>query len=231
MLTLYLQAPFGVFRAFTTGSFRVSSGFITPSAAYGLILNLAGVEMRRDDGKSSMTLMRSGLPAVNLALGAMEIPLKHVIYQQLHNYRVGQPDTDEDKKRVIMAKTRKWNVLPVHREVLSNIRAYICIDGNPELETSVIEGLAGKRSRSYGLPFLGDNNFLIDRLEAVDQRQPAYWYERVEEDIDGIREHLTRLTVTINRQDMAITHSQLFAPTEEKSQDPPEKAWIQVQYS
>ena len=61
MLCLYLQAPFGVFRTFMAGSFRPTASFITPSAAYGLLLNVAGIEMRRDDGKSPMTLTAQGL--------------------------------------------------------------------------------------------------------------------------------------------------------------------------
>ena len=42
MLCLYVQAPFAACRTFTAGWYRPTATFLTPSAAYGLILNVAG---------------------------------------------------------------------------------------------------------------------------------------------------------------------------------------------
>ncbi|MBI5014595.1 MAG: type I-MYXAN CRISPR-associated protein Cas5/Cmx5/DevS [Deltaproteobacteria bacterium] len=226
MLTLYLQAPFATFRPFAAGSFRPTSGFITPSAAYGLLLNVAGVEMRADEGKE-MTVIGGGLPAIRLALGALSMPPQHSIYQQLHNYPIG---ADAGKGYVTGARGNKYNISPGRRAFLSGIRAYVCLDGNSELEQHILEGLAGRRPRRYGLPFLGDNNFLIDRLEPVQRRQPAHWFQRVEEDDDGPHEGVTRLTVTIDRADLSRTRSALFAPTPEPSADIPAAAWTDVTY-
>src|SRR5437667_662322 len=74
MLHLRLKAPFGAFRTFTAGSYRPTAPFVTPSAAYELILNVAGIESRHDDGQAAMTLMKSGLPQVEIALGAITLP-------------------------------------------------------------------------------------------------------------------------------------------------------------
>src|SRR5206468_2639136 len=90
MLCLHVRAPFAAFRTFTAGSFRPTAPFVTPSAAYGLILSVAGVESRFDDGVSVMTLMRTGLPHARLALGARKFPQIQSIFQQLHNYPVGK---------------------------------------------------------------------------------------------------------------------------------------------
>ena len=226
MLRLYLQAPFAVFRPFTTGSFRPTAGFITPSAAYGLLLNVAGIEMRHDDGKSVMTAIKKDLPKVRLALGALEMPLRHSIYQQLHNYPVGTTGKDH----AMNTWGNKYNILPVRRQFLSGLRAYLCLDGNPDLETWVLEGLAGRKPRAYGLPFLGDNNFLIDRLEQVPDPQPAHWLVPVEKDQDEFRADTTRLTLTIDRLDMSCTRSKLFAPSREKTLNPPDLAWQEVRY-
>ncbi len=227
MLCLYLQARFAVFRTFTGGSFRPTAGFITPSAAYGLLLNVAGIEMRRDEGDSPMTLIRAGLPSAKLAIGALEWPERHGIFQQLHNYPVGAAG----KEHAADTMGNKYNIVPVRREFLSNVKAYIRMDGNPDLETWVREGIAGNRPRAYGLPFLGDNNFLIDRLEPEESPGPAYWFEKMEDDNrDEIRDRITRVTVTIDRADMSLTTSALFAPTKEKAIEPPAGAWIEVHY-
>src|SRR5260370_25467876 len=137
--------------------------FPTPSAAYGLVLNLAGVETRFDDGKSPMTLMRRDLPSLEMALGAVRIPEVHSIYQQLHNYPVGA----SGKERAESCKGAKYNIQPVRREFLSGIDAYVCCRGNVQLEGAARLGLTGKPSgelRPYGITFLGDNNFLLDVL-------------------------------------------------------------------
>lgn len=226
MICFYLQAQFATFRAFTGGSFRPTAGFITPSAAYGLVLNVAGIEMRRDDDKSAMSLIKKDLPPVRLALGALEMPNRHSILQQLHNYPIG----NSGKEHAVNTKGNKYNIVPARREFLSNIRAYLCIDGNSQLESRVQGGLVGQRPRAYGLPFLGDNNFLIDRFERVDHLQPAYWFEVIGEDQGRIREHITRLTLTIDRADMSCTCSSLFAPVEEKILGPPTGAWVEINY-
>lgn len=229
MLCLYVQAPFAVFRTFSAGSFRPTAGFITPSAAYGLLLNLAGIDMRQpDNGKSLMTLIRSDLPRVRLALGALVFPEQHSLFQQLHNYPVG---TSKDS-HAVNTKGNKHNIAPARRAVLGNLKAYICLDGHEGLEAQVREGLVGKRTGAYGLPFLGDNNFLPDKLEAVSERQPAHWYEMLDHTAsgEGLQERVMRLTITVDRADMARTRSQLFVPLARPQIEIPEKAWVEVGY-
>lgn len=229
MLTLYLEAPFAAFRMFTAGSFRPTADFLTLSAAYGLLLNVAGVEMRREDPNLPMNVIAAGLPAISIALGALALPSQQRIYQQLHNYPIG---ADAGAQYEAGAKGRKYNISPASRSFLSDLRAYVCLEGNQELEQLVLEGLAGRRPRAYGLPFLGDNNLLIDRLEPVERREPAYWFERIEtDDGDGIHPGTTRLTVTIDRANMAGTRSFLYAPTGAKTVEIPGRAWTAVAYS
>jgi CRISPR-associated protein Cas5t len=226
MICLYVQAPFAVFRPFTAGSLRPTAGFITPSAAYGLALNIAGIESRVDDGKSPMTLMRSDLPRVKIALGALCFPQVQSLYQQAHNYPVGK---EAGAQYAPQARGNKYNITPVRREFLSNLRAYICIDENPNLEQKVRNGMLGQYNAGrYGIPFLGDNNFMIDVLREEVERQPAYWYEKItERDDRGPRPRTTRLTISIDRQTLANSISALFAPTEQ-TLDIPETAWVVV---
>jgi CRISPR-associated protein Cas5t len=228
MLCLYLQAPFGVFRTFTAGSFRPTAEFISYSAAYGLLLNVAGIEMRHDDGESVMTLIKPDLPKFRLALGAQSFPFQHSIYQQLHNYPVG---SETGKQYEPGAKGSKYNITPTRRAFLSDIRAYIALDADGAFESQVLAGLKGESSRTYGLPFLGDNSFLLDKLAKVEQPEPAHWYVPVLPDAaGGLRERVTRLSVTIDRVDMSRTTSALFAPTEKPATEIPNDAWIAVGY-
>ena len=228
MRILRLDAPFGVFRTFTAGSFRPTAGFITPSSAYGLLLNVAGIEMRHDDGKSVATLIKGNLPAMEIALGAVKnLPQQQSMFQQLHNYPVGTSGREHKDA----TKGNKYNITPARRSFLSNIHAYIAFRGSGKFENLVLDGLAGKLKRTYGLPFLGDNNFLIDRLELVETPNPARWYERIDENSrDETKQNITRLTITIDRVNMTNTVSALFAPTAQPTGTIPETAWVSVQY-
>jgi len=212
---------------FTSGSFRSTAGFITPSAAYGLLLNFAGIEMRYDDGKSEMTLIRNGLPQMKIALGALSMPRRHSVFQQLHNYPIG----NTGKEQAPLTKGTKYNIFPGRREFLSGLNAYICIDGAPELEEKISLGVQGKLPTAYGLPFLGDNNFLLDRFEEVGKRDPAFWFEPIGESDDEFRDNATRLTISIDRADLSKTRSALFAPTVKPIGEIPEKAWVVVPVS
>lgn len=231
MILLRLQAPFAAFRPFTAGWYRPTAGFLTPSAAYGLALNLAGEETRRDDGISAMTVTRFGLPSARIAIGAdpnHPLPTTQTIFQQLHNYPVGA----SGKERKEDAKGSKYNITPVRREFLSNLRAVVALDflGHEMIEDQLRDGLEGKSPRSgtrYGLPFLGDNAFLLDKVSILDGPVEARWYCRLDAE-GGAVPHSTRLTSWIDRRDMSKTRSALYAPTAEASMEIPETAWTLI---
>ncbi|HEX8204037.1 MAG TPA: type I-MYXAN CRISPR-associated protein Cas5/Cmx5/DevS [Isosphaeraceae bacterium] len=236
MLRLYVQAPFAAFRTFTAGWYRPTATFLTPSAAYGLALNLAGIETRRDDDLSAMTVTRFGLPPARIALGAVpdgsrgRYPTVQTIYQQLHNYPVGA----SGKQRKEDAKGSKYNITPVRREFLADLRAIVALDfhQHSEVEDLIRQALdvkAPKSATRYGLPFLGDNAFLIDKIKVCNKPVTAHWYGRLGEGYDsGPVPHSTRLTIWIDRQDMSGTRTALFAPIDPASEEPPEPAWTPI---
>jgi|GEM_PF-263035 len=247
MLVLYVQAPFAAFRTFSAGWYRPTAPFLTPSAAYGLALNVAGIESRRDDGLSEMTLTQFGLPFVRIAVGAvaeprvsahaqdalsnssetskLPLPTVHTLFQQLHNYPVG----GTGKERKESTKGNKYNITPVKREFLANLRACVVLDGNPDLEQRVREGLTNPAPGRYGIPFLGDNAFLIDRLEVREVPPASHWYCNLgEANSPTTLPHSTRLTVWIDRQRMSRTQSSLFAPQTKATEEIPSEAWTEI---
>jgi CRISPR-associated protein Cas5t len=238
-----LDAPFAVCRNFTAGWYRPTATFLTPTAVYGLLLNVAGIEcrLREEDqghhGKVPASLTRTGLPALRLAIGTHAgsgpvedaFPRVQTIFQQLHNYPVGKDAGIEAR----LARGAKNNISPVRREFLSDVRAVVCVDGDVEFEERIRGGLSGSLAEPrYGLPFLGDNQFLIDRLVEValsgEEPPRAYWYERIDDTAEGPRERTTRLTIWIDRADLSRTVSALFAPTVEATAEPPLNAWTSV---
>lgn len=234
MLVLYIQAPFAVCRTFTAGWYRPTATFLTPSAAYGLLLNLAGIETRlreedeRHPGDVPISVMHPDLPRVRMALGAIagrsaeSFPRVATVYQQLHNYPVGSSGGD----RAATTFGNKYNISPVRRELLVGLQAVVVVDENPDLEARVRQGLAGDLGGArYGLPFLGDNSFLPDRIDPLADMPSAYWYERTDPTAP-IRQRATRLTVWIDRADMSQTVSHLFAPVRAPSDQVPDSAWV-----
>lgn len=246
MLALYIEAPFAVCRTFTAGWFRPTTTFLTPSAAYGLLLNLAGIETRlceqdeQHPGNVPATLTRSGLPTVKLAIGASSVRLRGsrtqpvseserfprvaTVYQQLHNYPVGSSGGD----RAASTFGNKYNITPVRRELLVDLRAIVVVDGNPDLEDQIQSGLSGAALARYGLPFLGDNSLLPDRIETLSKVPETNWYERVTEEMSVIRPRTTRLTIWIDRADYSRTKSDLFSPSPTATTAIPTSAWTLI---
>ena len=238
MLRLCLEAQFAACRTFTAGWYRPTATFLTPSATYGLLLNVAGIETRlreedpTHDGKTPASLMRSGLPSIRIALGVASsngkgaFPSVQTIFQQLHNYPVGAQAGVSPEQ----AKGNKNNISPVRREILCGIHAVVCIDGNGELEDRVRQGLFGGFNESrYGLPFVGDNQFMLDRLDESAGDKTAHWYARLGRDENpGPKPRTTRMTIWVDRADMSRTVSDLYAPTEVATLEPPEDAWTTI---
>ena len=229
MLTLYLhiKAPFAAFRWHQAGNYRASARVIPPSAAWGLLLNLAGVESRAPQSpKEVTTQIRKDAPKLKLAIG---LPTREVevsaLYQQLHHYPVGNSSKDFKER----ARGAKYHVSPTWREVLVGFEAVIAFEADAAFMDRIRRGLAGEwNAERYGTPFLGDNNFILDHAQLhPEPPMEVYWYEKVS--ADAKRRHGTsRLTVSIDRSDSAHTTIPLFAPTEHPQREVPASAWVTV---
>ncbi len=220
---LRVCAPFAAFRTFQAGVYRATSPVMPPSVAYGLVLNLAGVEMRVYSPKSTTTLIRPDLPCLRIAVGIVKTPELCSLYQQLHTYPVGNSGAEFQSR----THGAKYWIAPTRRELLVDYNGIIGIESPRELKLAeqVHRGLRGELDTTrYGLPFAGDNNFLFDRLEIIDQPEAAHWYAPLMPD-DEPRKGSCRLTVGIDRADNSKTTSILLAPTIEVTSEPPESAW------
>jgi len=235
VFAIELQAPFAACRPMAAGWYRPTATIITPSAAYGLLLNIAAFEMRLREGEEGhsgripASLTRLDLPAMRLAIGVpagSPLPRVQTVFQQLHNYPVGK----DAGVPVEWTKGAKNNITPVRREFLSDVHLVVCVEADAEFEKRVLLGLEGKLNADrYGLPFVGDNAFLIDYLRLLGDTPPCRWYQQVRKETGQDRLQLTtRLTAWVDREDMTKTRSYLFAPKEEALSEPPEDAWTPI---
>lgn len=202
MILVGYGAPFAVFRDFTAGYFRSSFPFVPPSVLYGLLLNVAGIEMRAALGPGP-TETKAGLPRFRVASAAVEarafdhsfasltaesrMPGRAMLFQQLHTVPVGS----SSKERIPATKGNKHHIAPARRELLTTLRGICAVQASTELEARIVEGLnqpsellLGEGER-YGLPFLGDNNFFLEELALIEPR---------DEDVDWLVLSLPRST-------------------------------------
>ena len=194
-----------------------------------------------------MTLTADNLPRLDVALGApadsnpwkwgraageddYTLPRVHEVYQQLHNYPVGKSQSENAAN----AKGAKYNITPVLRSFLSGLDAVICFrySGLEAFKERVEAGLRGETEHRYGLPFLGDNNFMPDRIDVLESSPPCQWFVPVEAgDGESPRQGVGRLTVTIDRRDSSRTRSRLFGPIRRATAEIPDTAWVRIDYS
>lgn len=181
MIFVAYAAPFAVFREFTAGYFRSSFPFAPPSALYGLLLHIAGIEMRSELGPKT-TETRADLPHFRIAsaarashrnrhsfqaeTGTVRLPGKGMLFQQLHVIPVGT----SSKERKPLTKGNKHHIAPARREILHSYRGVCVVDADAELEARLVGQLERPEAQlsdgqpRYGVPFLGDNNFFLEEL-------------------------------------------------------------------
>jgi CRISPR-associated protein Cas5t len=196
-----------------------------PSTAFGLLLNLAGIEMR-DHTNRQTTLIRPDLPCLKLALGTVPDAESEIctLYQQLHSYPVGA----SGKELAARTHGAKYWITPVRRELLVGLDMVLGVQAENTLIEQVKKGLRGELDQTrYGLPFAGDNSFLFDRIDILDELLPVLWYSQMQAD-DPPRRGSYRLTVAIDRADNSKTSSFLYAPIVEPTIEPPPEAWTWV---
>ena len=209
---LQLSAPFAAFRPLQAGSYRASTRCMPPSAAYGLVLNLAGVELRQG----------GALPGLRLALGQVRAPEVAVLCQQLHGYGAGH---DGAAIRGRGHGQKGW-IAPVRRELLVGFEAIVAVEAEDELAEELQATLEGRPRRPrYGLPFAGDNNLMFDLIQASRLPLAAQWLTPVGA-ADLARPGSERLTVWIDRVDSARSRWLLMAPAAEPRTHPPPEAWL-----
>jgi len=170
-LFLAIDAPFAAFRWLQAGVYRGTYPVIPPSAAWGLALNLAGIESRGALDEV-VTTIRPDAPHLEIAVGSLRIAQRSTLYQQLHSYPVGAAG----KGLQAHAHGQKYWIAPARREILVGLRCVVGIRGDDEVITRIPRGLAGTLEvERYGLPFAGDNQFMFSRIDVVDD-MAARWF-------------------------------------------------------
>ena len=224
-LWLHVRAPFASFSSLRTGTYRDTMPIMPPSAAYGLILNLGGIEMR-GSLKKSITAIRSDLPTIKLAFGRVagnnsEIS---VLLQNMHSYPIGQ--TGKERK----AKTHgnKYWIEPTYREIIVNLDMMLGVQADSELIARIRQGLNSECDRlCYGFPFAGDNNFLFDRIDCLEKPLPTHWFVQVNSNLE-LEPGAINLTVEIDRNNPSQTKSLLFSATKNAMTFIPDGEWLSI---
>jgi CRISPR-associated protein Cas5t len=219
-----VQAPFGAFRTFRASSYYNTMPTMPPSAAYGLVLNLAGIECRAALN-SKATGKKSNLPKFDIAIGDINIAEVNVLYQQIHGYPVCSAT---GKDLVDKSNGSKYWISPVRKEFLSNLDIIIGIKNiNQEIIEHINTNLKGESTR-YGLPFLGDNNYLINQINILESPIEAYWYNKLPGNITESIKNTYRLTINIDRENNQKTNSALYYRINNKQSNPDEECWTTV---
>ena len=206
MRFIYFKAPFGAFRPLKTVELATTTEFITYSAAYGLLLGLAGVDRQR----------KKEFAGTRIAIGCKRLPRIGRTFQQLIQ-----------GKRVMSGDGGQLNLRPFWREVLFDLEGYIGLD-NPSLEALVTEGINEPTTLDYwGLPFMGDNNFFLERIEVRDKPELCQWFypftgNRLQR---GGRLHF--LSVWTDYEANTRSRGLLFTLTQQQ-ESPPLDAWIHI---
>jgi CRISPR-associated protein Cas5t len=220
-LFLLLDAPFAAFRWLQAGVYRGTFPVMPPSAAWGFVLNLAGIETRSALDQV-VTGVRPDAPHLDIAVGLRGTPQRSTLYQQLHSYPVGNSGKDLQAR----AHGQKYWIAPAKRELLVGLRCVIGVRGLREVIELIPKGLAGSlNDQRYGLPFAGDNQFMINRIDVVDATAEARWFVPIGP--GATPRESARLTTVIDRADSSGTRAPLFAPTEMPCACP-DTAWVDV---
>jgi CRISPR-associated protein Cas5t len=197
MLFIYFKAPFGAFKPFQSVEMLATVEFMTYSAAYGFLLGLAGINSRDP-------LVKSAYINTRIALGTFNLPRKGRVLQQLHKGKASSEDTER-------AKGRKPKIDIFWKELLyDGLEGYIGLD-NPELEPLITQGINNPQSINYwGLPFMGDNNFFVEKLDIVQEVKECQWFSLLKSSTSPQNQRLYYLSVWTDYQNSTNSKSLLF---------------------
>lgn len=240
MIYVYFKAPFGAFRPFQSTELHPTANFITHSAAYGFLLGLGGIERRRKhviEGAnlalgipySALQLLEeSGTLDSRAANEMLDTPRQGRAYRQLHKEPQSDKQTSAETRE--RAKGTKPTIDIFRRDFLYGLKGYIGLD-HSDLENLVKQGINEPETlRYWGLPFMGDNNFFVERIEVVQEVQPCRWFCPFENNKSSRGDRLHYLSVWTDYENSVRSKSLLFSLEDSEQDDgnyqPPCKAWI-----
>jgi CRISPR-associated protein Cas5t len=224
-LWLHVHAPFATYSTLRAGTYRDTMPIMPPSAAYGLILNLAGIEMR-GNSQQPITPIRADLPPLKLAFGKVAGTFSEVsvLLQQMHNYPVGSTGKEHKPK----THGSKHGIEPTYRETIVNLDMMLGVVADSTLINRIKQGLTGTDDRPrYGFPFAGDSTYLFDRIDCLEEPLPAHWFVPIDSNLQ-LEPGAVSLTVEIDRLSPSKTKSLLFAATKDSLTFLPDRAWLSM---
>lgn len=224
-LWLHVRAPFATYSTLRAGTYRDTMPIMPPSAAYGLILNLAGIEMR-GNSQQPITPIRAELPPLKLAFGRIAGTSSDIsiLLQHMHNYPVGSTGKEHKTK----THGSKYGIEPTYRETIVNLDMMLGIIADSTLISRVKQGLAGGDDRPrYGFPFAGDNSYLFDRIDCLDEPLLSHWFVSIDSILE-LESGAISLTVEIDRHVPSKTKSLLFSTTKDSLNSLPDRDWLSM---
>lgn len=246
MVGLEIGAPFGTFREYERGASRNTQEFLSHSAAYGLILNILGIEMR-EAGTFAPTLTKADLPRFRIALASLSgLPRQQRLLTHVHTtLQSGHAE------KSAAAHGHKYHIIPVRRSFLSKLSC-LCLIDSPDMDLArlqqAVEDPGDKLDSGgarYGLPFLGDNSYFLERLEVLDpssEEREVDWvvkapfevaqdldpWSQLENESDFQKQTPFRLTAWAARKGTQETRVGEFVWQRGRGSHPPDDAWVEV---
>jgi len=231
MRFIHFKAPFGAFRFFQSVEMAVTADFITHSAAYGLLLGLAGIAREK----------KLEYLGARIAVGVIgkRLPPRGRAYQQLHwvklegrvEKRKGKPPKGETLKAAFeRSKGMKPDIRPYVREFLHGIEGCIGFEcaAKPEFEQLIEDGVdRPEKIDNWGLPFMGDNNFFIERLGVSRAPSACRWFSPYKGGLLPTGERLHYLSVWTDYELNSRSGSFPFILSD-VCEKPPDDAWVEI---
>lgn len=188
----------------------------TPAEAYGLLLNLCGIDSNDHTCLPALPTRRDA-PSFWTAIGSISTAGRGKILTHQHIHRVGKQNIDP--------RGLKTSIEPAHREVLVGTQFVVGMRADKSLTDRIIPCLRGDIP-AYNFLTAGTSDSLIDRVEVLDSPPEANWYAALDPKSPP-RAGSHRFPVWIDRRNEGKGRSTILAPTERTS-EVPGTAWVRV---
>ena len=217
-LILHIKAPLGVSRQLSTESHRGTYPVLSHTTLYGLLCNLAGVEMRVYDPNFKNMAIRTDLPKIGIRVGYVSLPMHSRLFEHtLKKMKNG------DKKSEIgdVGKACRQFIKPKRTDYLTKLDLYVEVSARSELIDRIrryitgvnVDTILGTDKVRYGLPFIGTNNCTVQSIDIVDTFPDGelYWLNHMTKTTQKTHEFAVSMPVWIDRQHVNNTKVGYFS--------------------
>ena len=180
-IVLHVKAPMGTSRHYNINKYRATHPVLSLSTLYGMLSNLAGINMRKWDDTCRNNIIRDDLPDMNISIGYAKLPIVSTLYE--HTLKMMENDNYKKKLGDKLVKQCRQSIEPKRTDYLIGLDFWVTVEADAEIIrrirnyaiNGIVDPMMNDTCNRYGVLFIGSSNCMVNYIAEDPIPDELFW--------------------------------------------------------